>query len=151
MYVCVFVCLYGRYVIRQANQLVEEYMLLANNLVAKELVVYAGHLAFLRKHEAPNPTKLADFVQWCAEMGFTPAGGSLAVGSDRNSSELQDSIERLKQGLSAEDAELVEFKVVNAMMPAKYVSPTTTRRGCPRLYQMASGLAACGCGFGWLD
>ena len=72
---------------------------------------YAGHFAFLRKHPPPDAKKLKEFVQWCREMGFVTPDAPLEIGSDRNSSQLQASIEALKQGLSATDAELVEFKV----------------------------------------
>ena len=44
----------GLYTIRESNQLVEEYMLLANYLVAEELLHKCGNAAFLRGHPSPS-------------------------------------------------------------------------------------------------
>ena len=41
------------YPIRQTNQMIEEYMLLANFLVAEKLLLVMGQKAFLRRHEEP--------------------------------------------------------------------------------------------------
>ena len=42
------------YPIRDSNRLIEEYMLLANYLVAQRLITHAGGLACLRNHRAPK-------------------------------------------------------------------------------------------------
>ncbi|CAM9111310.1 unnamed protein product, partial [Ectocarpus fasciculatus] len=46
----------GTYTIRETNKTVEEYMLLANYLVAEQLVARCRNVAFLRRHDAPDPT-----------------------------------------------------------------------------------------------
>lgn len=43
------------YPIRNTNRLVEEYMLLANYLVAQQLILKGKEKAFLRRHPPPNP------------------------------------------------------------------------------------------------
>jgi len=50
------------YPIRDSNRLVEEYMLLANYLVAQRLITYARDLAVLRKHPEPLAEGLDDVV-----------------------------------------------------------------------------------------
>ena len=42
------------YPIRDSNRLIEEYMLLANYLVAQRLITHAGDLACLRNHRSPK-------------------------------------------------------------------------------------------------
>jgi DIS3-like exonuclease 2 len=42
------------YPIRDSNRLIEEYMLLANYLVAQRLITHAGELACLRNHRSPK-------------------------------------------------------------------------------------------------
>lgn len=44
------------YIVRDTNKMVEEYMLLANYLVAEHLVLKCGDAAFLRRHPAPDPS-----------------------------------------------------------------------------------------------
>ena len=126
-------------------------MLLANNLVAKELIVYAGHFAFLRRHAPPDADKLREFVDWCSEMGFSSEEHPLNVGSTRNSSQLQASIEALKEGLSADDAELVEFKarcllslacsILECLLAEEFVVPGSLLHcKCPRGWQAVNAM-----------
>ena len=51
------------YPIRDSNRLVEEFMLLANFLVAQRLITHTGDLALLRCHSDPSADGLADLVQ----------------------------------------------------------------------------------------
>jgi exoribonuclease R len=54
----------GTYVMRSTNEVVEEYMLLANYFVAQELVARSKTTAFLRNHPPPDitPKNIADFM-----------------------------------------------------------------------------------------
>jgi DIS3-like exonuclease 2 len=54
----------GTYVMRSTNEVVEEYMLLANYFVAQELVARSKTTAFLRNHPPPDitPKNIADFL-----------------------------------------------------------------------------------------
>lgn len=58
------------YPIRQSNNLVEEYMLLANFLVAQEMLSRNGKSAFLRKHSPPDRNKLNDVKTSIGELGI---------------------------------------------------------------------------------
>jgi len=54
------------YPIKDSNRLVEEYMLLANYLVAQRLITHAGDRAVLRRHPDPLPEgleKVADVAK----------------------------------------------------------------------------------------
>lgn len=59
------------YNIRESNNLVEEYMLIANYLVAQRLVTHAGGKALLRNHEPPLYEGLEKVVEMAKEaIGF---------------------------------------------------------------------------------
>ena len=53
----------GTYTIRQSNQLVEEYMLLANYLVAQALIEKNGGTSFLRNHGPPDINNLNELKE----------------------------------------------------------------------------------------
>ena len=53
----------------EAQYLVEEFMLLANQLVAQKLVETARETAVLRSHRFPQPRKQAFFEHLCASFG----------------------------------------------------------------------------------
>lgn len=75
------------YVIRDSNKLVEEYMLLANFLVAQRLITHAGGLALLRSHDPPQFAGLEKVADICQTIGFP-----LDISS---SNALQQSLNRL--------------------------------------------------------
>lgn len=57
------------YIMKDSNRLVEEYMLLANYLVAQRIIMYAGDLAVLRRH--PPPEKgLSEVIDAAKMIGF---------------------------------------------------------------------------------
>jgi exoribonuclease R len=58
------------YPIKDSNRLVEEYMLLANYLVAQKLILGAGKLASIRRHPTPIPKKMEEFAKQCQERGY---------------------------------------------------------------------------------
>ena len=60
-----------------AHRLIEEFMLAANEAVARHLEAH-DMPALFRAHEQPDPTKVADFAAFAASLGFTlgaPAEG----------------------------------------------------------------------------
>ena len=59
------------YTIRESNKLVEEYMLLANYLVAQELIVNFGTGAFIRNHSEPNISGLTELREVAGLLGYT--------------------------------------------------------------------------------
>lgn len=62
---------FGLYKLGESNQLVEEYMLMANYLVARQLAMKVPEYALLRNHPAPKLTKLKTFAKTCAKLGIT--------------------------------------------------------------------------------
>jgi DIS3-like exonuclease 2 len=57
------------YPLKDSNRLVEEYMLLANYLVAEKLILGAGGLAVIRRHPTPPKNKLMEFTQKVLKRG----------------------------------------------------------------------------------
>lgn len=76
------------YAIRDSNRLVEEYMLLANYLVAQRLITHAGGRAVLRNHEPPLPEGL----EKVAEVAKHTIGFNIDISS---SEAVQRSLNRL--------------------------------------------------------
>ena len=58
------------YPIKDSNRLVEEYMLLANYLVAEKLILGSGGLAPIRRHPAPLKKKLYEFTNKVMQRGY---------------------------------------------------------------------------------
>lgn len=58
------------YEIKESNQLIEEYMLLANYLVAEKLVETVGRFGFLRCHPPPDATGLESLVALASKIGY---------------------------------------------------------------------------------
>ena len=67
------------YPLHESNALVEEYMLLANYLVAQQLIAVTGDRAALRRHPPLETGKRGPFLAACAAVGVVPetatAGG----------------------------------------------------------------------------
>lgn len=104
------------YPIRDSNRLVEEYMLLANYLVAQRLLERTGGLALVRMHPPPLQRGLANVVEIARE-----ASGYLIDPSTSRS--LQSSLSRL--GRTCDD-ELVLQCITELLMipmrPAQYIA-----------------------------
>lgn len=71
------------------HQLVEEFMLKANEMVARHLAEKGKHAVF-RIHEAPSPTDKDEFYGMARAMGFT-------VSKDPTKQEVQELFEKAKQ------------------------------------------------------
>jgi DIS3-like exonuclease 2 len=91
------------YIIRDSNRLVEEYMLLANYLVAQELIVRNGRSAFLRNHPPPDFQYLDELKALAEHVGVP-----IDITSAKT---LQDSLKRITQ-----DADPVVCKAVTALL-----------------------------------
>ena len=57
---------------REANQLVEEFMLLANMSVAKIVADAFPERALLRRHPPPDERKIGDLVQMAEDLVSSP-------------------------------------------------------------------------------
>ncbi|MCO5566208.1 hypothetical protein L7F22_019884 [Adiantum nelumboides] len=65
---------------KEANRLIEEFMLLANMTVAQQVAAGLPDLALLRRHEKPLERRLAGFERRAEQMGFqidTSSGGTI--------------------------------------------------------------------------
>jgi len=62
----------------QAHRLIEEFMLAANETVARHLEA-AGHPSVYRIHEIPDPRKIAEFEELAASFGYSLGVGPLPV------------------------------------------------------------------------
>ena len=102
------------YPIRDSNRLVEEYMLLANYLVAQRLITHAKGRALLRQHPEP----LEEGLDKVADVAKAAIGFDIDI---HTSQALHDSLCRLKQEC---DDPLVLMSVTQMLMapmqPANY-------------------------------
>ena len=55
---------------KEANNLIEEFMLLANKAVGKKILTTYPSGALLRRHPAPGERKLSDMRSWAAKVGL---------------------------------------------------------------------------------
>ncbi|KAG7366115.1 ribonuclease R [Nitzschia inconspicua] len=104
------------YPIRDSNKLIEEYMLLANYLVAQRLITHAGGLALLRQHEPP----LGDGLEKAAALAMEALGFKIDITSSES---LQRSLNRL--GRECQDEiilKCVTEVLKTPMKPANYIA-----------------------------
>mmetsp|Transcript_24168 Transcript_24168/g.40011 ORF Transcript_24168/g.40011 Transcript_24168/m.40011 type:complete len:960 (-) Transcript_24168:67-2946(-) len=104
------------YPMRDSNRLVEEYMLMANYLVAQRLITHSGALAVLRHHPPPLTIGLESVVQIAKEArGF--------VIDPTSSQSLQASLSRM--GRECDDElvmQCVTQLLMTPMKPADYMA-----------------------------
>jgi len=108
-------CTLSAYPIYDSNRLVEEYMLLANYLVAQEMLVRVGNFAFIRNHPPPE-LKSLDVLNGIA--------GMLGVTMDTSSSAgMQDSLSRLTaaRGTDAATLQAITALLMKPMQLAQYI------------------------------
>lgn len=93
----------------EAHQLVEEFMLIANETVAHALNAQALPTIY-RVHEAPDPAKLSELAQELKAYGIK--AGTLATREELNA--VMDKIE------GHPDEEILKVQLLRAMMRARY-------------------------------
>ena len=101
------------YPILESNSLVEEYMLLANYNVAKELLSRNMRSAFLRNHRPPSPDNLIKIQKKAASCGM-----SLDVSS---SGTINEGLLKLRSTCSAALNGAVSSLLLSTMNQAKYI------------------------------
>mmetsp|Transcript_24188 Transcript_24188/g.67006 ORF Transcript_24188/g.67006 Transcript_24188/m.67006 type:complete len:913 (-) Transcript_24188:596-3334(-) len=104
------------YPIRDSNKLVEEYMLLANFLVAQRLITHTGPRACLRHHEPPD----YEGLEKAADLAMEAMGFRIDIES---SEAVQRSLNRL--GRECQDPILLKCiteLLKNPMKPANYIA-----------------------------
>lgn len=104
---------FGTYQLKNSNRLVEEYMLLANYLVAQRLLQAQGPLAFIRRHPEPNEQALATALSMLSEHSITVEGDS--------PKKLTDSLEAVRVGKGEMVYSVVQNLITKPMKPAEYL------------------------------
>ena len=95
-----------------SHRLIEEFMLLANEAIATELI--AAHAPFLhRRHDVPDPDKIKDLAKTLGELGLS--AGHL---TGRNTHKALQDILRQAQGHPLED--IINSMMVRSMQQAIY-------------------------------
>jgi len=104
------------YPIRDSNRLIEEYMLLANYLVAQRLITHAHGRALLRNHGPPLDNGMQQVVDVSREaLGF-------AIDTTSSSS-LQESLSRLSRECDDDlVVQCVTESLMTPMRPAEYIA-----------------------------
>lgn len=100
---------------REANKLVEEFMLLANRTVA-EMVGKGKPVKTLpyRVHDQPDPQKLDELKQFVAKFGYKMRSTGTVTASARAMNQL------LADANGKKEQKLIETVALRAMMKAKY-------------------------------
>lgn len=101
------------YTLRQANQMIEEFMLLANIQVGMKIASSFPDAALLRHHVTPLSRKLESFVEFCKKhFGFDVDLSTVKS--------LSSSMDRLKSSLDAPKFVAAQLLATRSMQLAKY-------------------------------
>eukprot|EP00606_Chrysophyceae_sp_TOSAG23-5_P000154 GSChrysophyteH2.ASY1.ANO1.1106.1 assembled CDS len=105
----------GTYTIRESNQLVEEYMLLANYLVSQELLLKYGDAAFIRNHGQPDAAGMKSLQE---VFSGTCLGYDMDVTS---SASIQACLNNIGQTADAETLRIVSIMLAKPIPEAQYI------------------------------
>lgn len=103
---------------KEANMLVEDFMLLANKAVATYMAkkVKAPEIPFVyRVHDLPDPDKLKEFVQFAAEMG-------VKLQMDTPKAIAKSFNELAKRSLTESNIKILQPLAIRTMAKAEYTS-----------------------------
>ncbi len=100
------------YTIRDSNHLVEEYMLLANYLVAQEMLLTFPAHAFIRSHGHPDTTGLKELEKVVNSLGFNL--------DTTNSKTVQDSLTEITQQASPLVVKIITNMLTKPIPEAQY-------------------------------
>jgi DIS3-like exonuclease 2 len=106
-------CDLSSYIIRESNQLVEEYMLLANYLVAQELIIKVGKAAFLRNHPLPKMKELDELKVLCTQLDLDI--------DTTSAKSLQKSLQKIISTVSPEISQAITSLLTHPMNLAQYL------------------------------
>ncbi|TDH69045.1 hypothetical protein CCR75_004584 [Bremia lactucae] len=104
---------YGSYEQKDSNRLVEEYMLLANYLVAQQTLRFHGPLAFLRHHPPPVTRAMDQAIKQLDKSGIQLDGQSTR--------QLAKSLERVRNDEGETTFVIVQALITKPMKPAEYI------------------------------
>jgi exoribonuclease R len=119
----------GTYTIRESNQLVEEYMLLANYLVAQELLSVVGPAAFIRAHPPPRDKGMDELEALARHIGMPIDVSSAAA--------LQESLNNITRNADARCSQAVSCLLMAPMNVASYNAAGRLESGAWRHYALA--------------
>jgi len=103
------------YPLHDTNRTIEEFMLMANFLVAQQLILRAGKLAFIRHHPRPDPKGMTSLFKMLENKGIKVDAS--AIGS---ASGLHETLNRFEKRLSPKLMEILYALMRKPMKPAKY-------------------------------
>ncbi|KAK3842059.1 MAG: hypothetical protein J3R72DRAFT_468089 [Linnemannia gamsii] len=98
------------YELKESNRLIEEFMLLANMSVAKQIAEFFPDQALLRRHEDPLEKRLTDFISHMKKIGLDLDASS--------SGALQESLDAIQD---PDVRKVVRLLVIKPMQRAKYM------------------------------
>ncbi|KAF9138554.1 hypothetical protein BGX30_009036 [Mortierella sp. GBA39] len=98
------------YELKESNRLIEEFMLLANMSVAKQIAEFFPEQALLRRHEDPLEKRLTDFISHMKKIGLDLDASS--------SGALQQSLDAIED---PDVRKVVRLLVIKPMQRAKYI------------------------------
>ncbi|ORZ05863.1 hypothetical protein BCR41DRAFT_172371, partial [Lobosporangium transversale] len=98
------------YELKESNRLIEEFMLLANMSVAKQICEFFPDRALLRRHEQPLEKRMADFILHMNKIGLDLDASS--------SGALQRSLDAIQD---PDVRRVVRLLMIKPMQRAKYV------------------------------
>ena len=111
--------LFGPEVMLTSNHLIEEMMLLANQLIAFELVTKLRELAVLRRHEQPSSEKAKKLLLLCRSQKIGLTEGDLLDSKCLNESLIDMQSHVFNNGYTAND--IINNLLSSAMMRAQYI------------------------------
>ncbi|EEB08710.1 ribonuclease II family protein [Schizosaccharomyces japonicus yFS275] len=103
---------------KDANRLIEEFMLFANRSVAEKISNHFPHVALLRRHAPPKEKQLGEFIRFLAHLGFDFDGST--------SARFNDSLQRLREKFPSDITELIENMAARSLQRAEYFCTGST-------------------------
>ena len=122
----------GVYVIREANQMVEEFMLLANISVAEKILDAFPASSMLRRHPAPTPKMLSPLVASLKTIGIDTSDVDVT-----SSKSLNACLDGCVRGSDEYFNKLVRIIATRCMTQAQYFSSGEFNRADFRHYGLA--------------
>lgn len=117
------------YIIRESNQLIEEYMLLANYLVAEKLLETVGAISFLRCHPPPDMKGLGTLVDLSRHIGYDLDTTSALT--------LQESLKHISETADSTTIRVITSLIMLPMNRAEYFAVGETEPSKWRHYALS--------------
>ncbi|KAJ3388848.1 hypothetical protein HDU92_001336, partial [Lobulomyces angularis] len=102
----------GAYELKEANRLIEEFMLLANISVAKRILLSYKSISLLRQHSPPSATSINNFIVHANNLGFFQFKSG-----ETSSTDLQSAFDSIADDIKQK---VLQLLCVKPMQRAKY-------------------------------